>query len=330
MIETVSQSIMKQKLVLFFLILFLKNFACDICGSFMGITPYDNQSQICLLHRYRVFNGYRNYQETSNFIVPGAYKIAHNDSSIVGNEPQTHSTRDYESYKALELRGKYFISSRVEVNCIIPVQQIKTKYNDIRGENTGIVDPSLFFGYHLIKRVNGYSLKQRMIIGTGVKFPFGNINAQHNNKRLGILNQNGTGSWDSFYYLNYIISKSRFGINSNTLFKLNGTNKYGERIGNSINQIINTFVKCEVKNLKLFPALVANYEYTKGVYVKKRLQENTNMNALLLGPSLDLSYKNFVFNSSFQFNVYERVGSQNLSTAGRWVVALTYNFMKKN
>ena len=31
--------------------------ACDICGCFMGITPYDNQSGFSLMHRYRIFNG---------------------------------------------------------------------------------------------------------------------------------------------------------------------------------------------------------------------------------------------------------------------------------
>jgi hypothetical protein len=54
------------------------------------------------------------------------------------------------------------------------------------------------------------------------------------------------------------------------------------------------------------------------------------MNVLLLGPSVDLNYKNFVFNTSFQFNVYERVSSQSLSTAGRLVAAVTYNFKKKD
>ena len=298
----------------------------------MGITPYDNQSQICLLHRYRVFNGYRNYQEKSNFVVPGAYKVMHNDSLLLSGAsmPGSQNSKDYESYKAIELRGKYFITPRWEINGIIPVQQIKTKYNNVKNEITGIVDPSLFAGYHLVKRLNGYPVKQRLIVGIGLKFPFGNAKSEINNTRLNILNQNGTGSWDSFYYLNYILCKNRIGINTNTLFKLNGTNKYHERIGHSINQILNLFVRLDVKSVKIFPSLLANYEYTKGVYVGEKLQKNTNMNALLLGPSIDINYKNFVFNSSFQFNVYERVSSQNLSTAGRLIVALTYNFKKKD
>ena len=32
--------------------------ACGICGCFMGITPYDNQSSFALMHRYHILHGY--------------------------------------------------------------------------------------------------------------------------------------------------------------------------------------------------------------------------------------------------------------------------------
>ncbi len=323
---------MKKTILIPFLFFYFTNYACDICGSFMGITPYDNQNQICLLHRYRVFNGYRNYQQTSKFVVPGAYKIMHNDSLLQNDtiyNSKNHSSKDFESYKVFELRAKYFLKPRWEINCIIPFQQIKTQYDNIKTENTGISDPSLYLGYHLIKRLKGYAIKQRLIIGAGLKFPLGKNDKHNNNYRLSLLNQNGTGSWDNFYYINYIISKNKFGINSNILFKLNGTNKYNEGVGNSINQILNVFVRLDVKNIKLFTSVLANYEYTQGVYVNKKLIVGTNMNTLLLGPSIDIVYKNFVFNSSFQFRAHERISSQNLSTAGRFILALTFNFSKK-
>ena len=124
--------------ILFLLIISLPVFACDLCGSFMGITPYDNQSQLTLLHRYRVFNGYRNYQQASRFLIPGAYKTMHDPSVISGDsatEIQNHSSKDYETYKVIELRGKYFLHSRWEVNFILPFQQIKTKYDQSKNKN---------------------------------------------------------------------------------------------------------------------------------------------------------------------------------------------------
>jgi hypothetical protein len=296
----------------------------------MGITPYDNQSQLTLLHRYRVFNGYRNYQQTSRFLLPGAYKTMHDPSVIPGDsaiETKNHSSKDYETYKVLELRGKYFLHPSWELNFIFPIQQIKTKYDGQKNTNTGVSDPTLFSGYHVIKRLNGYVIKQRMIVGAGIKFPLGisdKQNAQFN--RMSLLNQNGTGSVDHFYYVNYLLSRKWFGIATNCMFKINGTNKYKEKFANSYNQVFNLFVKLEINDLKIFPAVFVNYEYSKGLLVNGNLEAGTNIDVLLLGPSLDLSYKKFVLNTSYQFNVYERVSSQSLANAGRFVIGLTYNF----
>ncbi len=316
--------------ILFFLFFGLPAFACELCGSFMGITPYDNQSQLTLLHRYRVFNGYRNYQETSRFINPGAYRVLHDPSALPldsVNTVKNHSSKDYETYKVIELRGKYFLHTRWEVNFILPFQQIKTKYDEEKNTNTGISDPSLFSGYHLIKRLNGFATRQRLIAGAGIKLPVGIYDKQNDKqKRIALLDQNGTGSVDHFYYINYMIGRKWWGLNTNCLFKINGKNKFNERYGNSYNQVINLFTRFELDNVTVFPSVFANYEYSKGLYVNGNLEKATNVNVLLLGPSLDISYKNFVLNTSFQFNVYERVSSQDLSNAGRFVIGLTCNF----
>jgi hypothetical protein len=103
-------------------------------------------------------------------------------------------------------------------------------------------------------------------------------------------------------------------------------NKYKEKFANSYNQVFNLFAKIQIKALTIFPAIFANYEYSKGLLVNGNLEASTNIDVLLLGPSLDLSYKSFVLNTSYQFNVYERVSSQQLSNAGRFVIGLTYNF----
>ncbi|MEO6303654.1 MAG: hypothetical protein ABIP51_10845 [Bacteroidia bacterium] len=313
-----------------FLFFSLRTFACDLCGSFMGITPYDNQSQLMLLHRYRVFNGYRNYQESSRFINAGAYRTMHDPTTVLGDSAtftKDHSSKDYETYKIIELRGKYFLHPRWEINFILPVQQIKTKYDEEKNTNTGIADPCLFTGYHIIKRLNGYSTKQRMIVGAGIKLPVGIINKQNDElQRISLLNQNGTGSVDCFYYINYMMSRKWWGINTNCLFKFNGKNQYQEQFANSYNQVFNLFTRFEKKSLKIFPSVFANYEYSKGLYLNGNMEKGTNVNVLLLGPSLDINYKNFVLNTSFQFNVYERVSSQDLSNAGRFVIGLTYNF----
>lgn len=313
------------------LLLFLstKILACDMCGNFMGITPYDNQSQVTFLHRYRVFNGYRNYQQVPKFFNAGAYRIAHDPGTTPGGatEIKDHSSKDYETYKVFELRAKYFLHPRWEINVIAPLQQIRTKYDDVKTINTSLSDPSFFAAYHLLKHLNGYELKQRLIIGGGVKLPLGNYKAKTSTgQRMFLLTQNGTGSFDHFYYVNYIVSKNWWGFSTNSLFKINGTNSFHERMANSFNQIISLFAKIQVKNVRLFPSVLMNYENNKGMYYNKKIVEGTNTNVLLVGPSLDINYKKAVLNLSYQFNAYERVSSQELSNAGRFVVGLTFNF----
>jgi hypothetical protein len=166
-----------------------------------------------------------------------------------------------------------------------------------------------------------------MVVGAGIKFPVGISDKQNTQfNRMSLLNQNGTGSLDHFYYVNYMLSQKWWGLATNCMFKINGTNQYKEKFANSYSQVFNLFAKLDINDFNIFPAVFANYEYSKGLLVNGNLEAGTNIDVLLLGPSLDVSYKSFVLNTSYQFNVYERVSSQSLANAGRFVIGLTYNF----
>lgn len=320
---------------LFFLIVFVTNlipsFACDICGSFMGITPYDNQSQLAFYHRYRIFNGYRNYQQHGSFFPSGAYKMMHGGTnnptdSILKN----YNSKDYESYKTYELRAKYFIHHRLEVNAVLSISNNKMKEDSIVYNHTGLNDPTFFIGYHVIKKVDTFNLQHRLIIGGGLKLPSGNYYAESTDgKRLPFLIQPGTGSTDVFLYSNYVFGYRNFGLSLNSLFKLNGTNYYQERIGNSSSNYLTLFYKFKKENWIIIPSFQTYYEYTKGLYIKKVLQAGTTMNCLLSGPGIELFYKNISFTSAIQFNVFEKKTTDNLSNKGRIIVGLTYNFNQK-
>ncbi|MBS1637956.1 MAG: hypothetical protein JST26_18735 [Bacteroidetes bacterium] len=321
-----------KRLFLILLILAVNPFrgrACDICGGFMGITPYDNQSSICLMHRYRIFNGYRNYNQKSQFFPQGAYyKVAHGGSAAAGDSviTKTYSSRDYESYKVYELRAKYFIHHRVELNAFIPLNDIKSKTNNITTSHIGLGDPSVFAGFHILKP-GEKTWKQRLISGVGIKLPLGNYYAHDQfSNRIPFLLQPGTGSVDGFVYVNYIVSYKKTGFSTNSNFKMNGQNDYQERIGNSFSEFLNVFYRHKFGQVTVIPSVQAYFEYTKGVYVKRQLQPGTKMNSLLIGPGLDLFYKNISINCSFQFCAWEKVEPDDLQNAGRMVIGLCYNF----
>jgi hypothetical protein len=297
----------------------------------MGITPYDNQSAIGFVHRYRIFNGYRMYDQKSNFFPSGAYREMHGGAPVSPVvQTKKYSSKDYESYKAYELRAKYFIHKRIELNAIIPVNTNKSKEDTVVLSHTGLGDPTFFAGYHLIKKVDYEKFLHRLIVGGGVKIPSGNYYAKdEDGERLPLLMQPGTGSVDVFSYANYVFGYKKFGFSLNCMYKINGRNYYKEQIGNSTSNYLNIFYKAKTGNFILIPSAQFYYEYCKGLYINRSIQQATGMNCLLAGPGFDLFYKNISLNMAMQFRAYEKVADNDLKNAGRIIVGLTYNFNQK-
>ena len=321
----------KALVVLSFLMISLKTIACDICGSYMGITPYDNKSSISFLHRYRVFNGYRNYQQQSQFFPKAAYRTLHGDEHTDSSSVnRNYSKKDFESFKIFELRFKYFVLKRLELNVFLPLVSNKSKTDDEYMSHTGFGDVSFNAGYHVLTPKADKKVRHRLIFGSGIKLPSGNYYAHDSHSdRLPFEMQPGTGSVDGFAYINYVLMSKKLGCSLSVNYKANGQNNYKERLSNSHNHFASLFYKLTVKNLILYPSVQANYENTKGLSIKKNLQKNTEVNSLLLGPGLDLYYKSFSVNLSWQFTTYEQVKDGNLKSAGRLSFGLNYSFVKR-
>jgi hypothetical protein len=319
------------KPILFGLALFFwfSSEACDICGNFMGLTPYNNRNSITLMHRYRVFNGYRDYQQQNHFFPASAYRVAHvehtNDS--LPESMQVHSSKDFESYKVFELRFKYFVHKRIELNTFLPVLSNRTKTNDVYTSHTGFGDVSVNAGFHVLLPDEEKDVKQKLVAGLGIKLPTGNYYA-HDSKsmRLPFEMQPGTGSTDGFVYLNYILMYRKIGFNVNANLKVNGQNRYKEKVKNSTTDFLSVFYKVKCGNVLLYPSIQANYEYTKGLEIKKVIQPSMAVNALMIGPGLDVYYKSFSVNASWQFTTFEKVLPGDLESAGRLSLGLNYNF----
>ncbi|MBC7916051.1 MAG: hypothetical protein H7Y07_18245 [Pyrinomonadaceae bacterium] len=308
-------------------LLFLSStaFGCDICGCFMGITPYDNQSSIGLLYRYRSFNGYAGmdhklFPRNSDFLIP---------SDANGTVPH-HShgdPNDYEIFRTMELRGRYFIHQRVELNAIIPYNSNSYNFHGKTTTLSGLGDINVFSGYHLLRKLKTTGISQRLITGVGLKFASGSSELKNNaGDRFLLLNQPGTGSTDGFMYLNYMAGYKKFGISWNAAYKINGQNKQSESIANSTTQFVNLFYNLPIsKKVKAVPSVQTFYEYTKGQKVNSVLTGEHEMNTLMTGLGLDLFYKNLALNTGLQLGAYN-ADTEHLRTAGRVHLGLTYNF----
>ncbi|MBK9284229.1 MAG: hypothetical protein IPM51_07885 [Sphingobacteriaceae bacterium] len=317
-----------KKVLLFLSVGLLSNvYACDVCGGFFGILPYDNQSNITLMHRYRLFNGYRTYQQKSTFFPVGAYKTLHGTHTTDSVKTENYSAKDYESYKVFELRCKFFIHKRVEINAFLPLVNNKSKEDELKNNVTGIGDPNLFAAFHMLVPKAEHAIKHRLILGGGIKLPSGNYYAKNSTgKRLPLLLQPGTGSVDYFFFNTYVFSYNKIGFSNTFNYKINGYNFYNEKIANGLSNFSSVFFKVKANQFNFIPSLTAYHEQTNGVLVKNDLMEGTAMHEWMFGIGFDIYYKNFGLNMGMQKTLWQIEQTNELSSVGRFYISLTYNF----
>ena len=302
--------------------------ACDICGCFMGITPYDNQSGFSLMHRYRIFNGYPQLGQAAHFRPSGANIFL--PATFNGDDGYAHDHKgdptDFEAFRVIELRGKYFLSRRLELNAFVPYVMNTSQINGKQLNASGVGDVTVFAGYHLIRAIEKAGVQSRLIVGGGVKLPTGNYSRVNDQgRRYPLLNQVGTGTTDGFVYANYIGGFHSLGLSVNASYRMATENTYRNSLAPSTAVFASLFYRVPLgQNWQVYPSAQAFYEKTKGEMLEGQLTGEHEMNNALLGPGLDVYYKNFSVNASVQLPVYT-MATDHPASAGRLVLAVGYS-----
>ncbi len=238
--------------------------ACDICGCFMGITPYDNQSGFALMHRYRIFNGYQDDGQTPHFFPTGARPFF--PSSLNSDNGYAHNHHgdptDFEAFRVIELRGKYFLSRRVELNAFVPYVLNTSQINGRQLNSSGVGDVTVFAGYHLIRAIETAGVQSRLIVGGGVKLPTGEYTRQNAaGQRYPLLNQVGTGTTDGFLYANYIGSYRSFGLSVNSSYRCTTENTFRNSLAPSTATFASLFYRIPLgTDWQVYPSAQLFYE----------------------------------------------------------------------
>ena len=314
-----------QYLMLLFLLTSFSANACDICGCFMGITPYDNQSSISVLYRFRSFAGY-NGQKHPLFPKKAQFFPVGNQLNAPITEHSGNPT-DFEVYRALELRGKYCLSRRLELNAILPYISNSEQYNSNLSSIAGMGDMNILAGYHVLRKLDQKVINQRLILGAGLKLPTGKNSVENaEGIRYSTLTQTGTGSTDAFAYFNYIAGYKNAGVSLTTTYKVNGQNNEQESIANSTTSFLNLFYTAAItKKVKAVPSLLFAYEYSGGEKYQGIKTGDHVMNNLMTGIGMDVFIKNIGVNMAVQTHGWS-AKDDHAKPAGRVVLGLTYNF----
>jgi hypothetical protein len=200
--------------------------ACDVCGVFVGIQPYDRTNSISLIYRYRHLQG------EMPLINAGHHHGSHGASSDAG----TQHVRDL--LQVAEVRGDFWIGQRFNLlGMITAANNYRAVDGFISNDVYGISDPVLIGRYLLVNtKSNGDASRtaHRIMTGAGVKAPLGNSRPTYRGEPVPMEQQLGSGSWDMIGTVEYMVRKNRNGFAMNIIGRRNGTAADGHCMGNSL------------------------------------------------------------------------------------------------
>ncbi len=312
-------SLLKSSLVVGLLLITTVLNACDMCGCFMGVLPSDRRSFVGAFYRYRSFSGKD---------VPGQKIFPDGSLKTLHDAHATETVEDgYEIYRAVELRARYYLHQRLELNIVAPYLMNKDVTPTSNVSVSGIGDITLMAGWQLIDDLEKGKFRHRLLLGGGVKLPSGNPNNTKDGFRYSLLIQSGTGSTDGLLYGTYQLGYKNWKLSLTPVYKFNGTNRFEERIHNSTTLFGNIYYKWEVNdNLAVLPSALVYYENTKGLFSNDEFVEGTRMNTLMSGVGADVFWKNFGFNFGAHLPVYEQENNSGLESRIRLMAGVTMFF----
>lgn len=227
----------------------------------------------------------------------------------------------------VELRGKYFLARRVELNAFVPYAMNTSQVDGKQLNSAGVGDLTVFAGYHLVRAIETAGLQSRLIVDGGVKLPTGEFRRQNAaGERYPLLNQVGTGTTDGFVYANYIAGFHSLGLSINSSYRRSTENAFRSSVAPSTATFASLFYRLPLgTDWQVYPSAQFFYEKTKGEMLEGQLTGEHALNNAPLGPGLDVYYKNVSLNTSFQLPVYT-AATDHPASAGRFVVSVDYSF----
>jgi hypothetical protein len=306
-------------------------YACDVCGCFMGLTPYDNQSHAGMLYRLRTFSGYYGMNPSRKLFPSGSLRINPSAQHSGHTHGQTLQPDDYEEYRILEFRARFFVHPRIEMNLILPVHFNSMRMHQTVHRVSGIGDVNFYSGYQLLRKNDMETWQYRLTVGAGIKLPAGSHTRTDNHgQRFHLMMQPGTGTTDFFLYGHSTILLNRSGFSLAGAFKWNGTNDLKEKVSNSVTIHGSLFYKTFIGGQVIIPAVHYYYEHTAGIITDEGINQQSSMNVLMAGPGVDLYVGNFQFMLSGLLPIAEERIHGKAVSAFKMAAGIIFNFNQRN
>ncbi|HAS42730.1 MAG TPA: hypothetical protein DCS93_19775 [Microscillaceae bacterium] len=304
-------------LLVLFLSWGLQSQACDICGCglggvYFGILPMYSTHFLGLRYSQASFKAVIDYKNNQYF--------------------EDEFSND--TYRRIDLMGRYSITKRLQVNFIVPYLMNDMDGSHQRIQSAGVGDPMVLLYYNLFNTGdNGTSFWQHSLsVGGGVKLPVGEYQKQDAGQIINRNFQIGSGSLDYLLSMNYTLRYQKFGLNAEASYKINSHNSEDYRFGNQSNMSTYLFYWITTPQVAILPFAGAYYEQAEKHFDGKIEQLNTGGSALFGTVGVQLFRKNLNLNMMYQmpwkqdFNTESTVS---ISANNRFTIGLVYNFSFK-
>lgn len=285
-----------------------------MCSMYLGLHPNQTKNSISLRYRFSLYESATAHNHNGG-----------SHSSITGTEWRTFQT--------VETWAQWRIGKRIQVLGMIPyaMNSIENKglvldaFNSL-GDIQGLVRYQI---YRSDAEVHKYV--HRVIVGLGLKAPTGKYDIKSDEGTLYPVSldphiQTGSGSWDLIYNIGYLLKYKKWGLNEELLFKQNGKNSNEYRFANRLSSTTSVYYNYEKNDFNIMPSIGYLFEYAGMDQSTNIDQTNTNGSAHYIVPGVDLYYKKFNWNLSFQKAFVENLRDVNMTNNYRWLFGMGYAF----
>lgn len=297
---------------------------CDVCGIFLGIQPHDRTSSFSLMWRYRRLEG----------ALPGTpIQVApkHGGHSST-TSTATGDVHYRELYQVAELRGDLWWSQRIATLVSAPlVNNYRAVNGVISNDVYGVGDPLFITRYLLVNTkclTTDERTVHRVMLGAGMKLPFGRHDMTYNGEEVAVDQQPGTGSLDILGSAEYLIRHARNGASLSMIGRYNGSNGDHYRLGHGLSTTVEVFRRYDFgDDWKLMPSLGMYHELSGKDARDESTVQGTGSSTLFTHAGVRVWWRSWGLTSTFQYAVARTLGEQMVPNRERVVLGLTYNLV---
>lgn len=303
---------MKRKFILTVLLLssVVFSYACDICGCgtgnyYIGLLPQFNQKFIGVRYQYKYY------------------------SSIMKDMPNQFSK---DLFQTTELWGGFNVGNKWQVLAILPYHFIHQKTDDGINSSNGLGDAALLVNYKLLDLASASSgkklLTQQLWIGGGLKLPTGKFNADVATDEVVALanSQSGTGSVDYMLNLSHNLRISKFGLNTNLNYKINGSNNDNYKFGNRFSASSFAFYAISKNKTIVSPNIGLMYEHSSYNTLDKTTLQETNGYLVAASAGIEFGFNKISVGTNIQIPVAQNFADGQTKMGSRGMIHISYSF----